>query len=842
MRTPFYHGVNIAPVFRTFIPQRFSVIDNPVSQMDSGRHIDLIAALQRHWRLIALGLCFGGLAAVIYNATASRKYESHIEVLVGQRSSETTSTGTISDSQTGDSMGQDQLATHMRLFVAPKVLTAAIRDGRLEQYPGFGNVAAEGGSMVDYLLDNITVDRGGEGNASGAMVLTASFECGDAQEAAATLAAVYASYKRYTENQGDDSAELAVELIEAARETHEQELRDAERTYRDYVAEMPVLLEGEQTKEIHRERLVKLETELAKVRSKASEANSRLRVIEAEIEKNNALAQTDPTMADLNRLSLLSENEMNRLRFFMDVRRGTANSASFQADQTIRVEAAQANFNRLLDLIQREKTFSDSLGAGHPMVESLRNEIDVTRKFIEDHQPQQAVSDEPDMRPGEMLDTFVKLLRHDIAEWAGRERGLIADSRKEMVLAKSVEAEFMKAASLEKQMDRAQQRYDSVIHRLQELNLSRSYAGLSTDLLAPPLVAKKPSWPIVPLVLALGVFVGGLGGGSLAIAAELMDCTFTSVEDLEAVTRSNVVTHVPRMNLRKMRQKVGPDSALDPSLVTFHDPRGTAAEIYRVGRTALMISARKSDASTLMMTSPQPGDGKSTTISNLSISIAGTGKRVLLIDADMRRPMISNLFGLPKGDGLADVLRGQTEVKNAIRKTEVDGLFVMPHGGTTDEPAELLESPNFAAMMRRLATHFDYVLVDAPPVLAVTDPAIVATTVDALVLTVRVTKNGRGIVEDAMRIVDDIGVTPLGVVVNGVDKSATRSYGYEGYGRNKYGYVAKYHAQYQSKEQTVADGGSDGVHPSVGGMAPIPKSRKIAATKTADNRSRARAG
>lgn len=237
---------------------------------------------------------------------------------------------------------------------------------------------------------------------------------------------------------------------------------------------------------------------------------------------------------------------------------------------------------------------------------------------------------------------------------------------------------------------------------------------------------------------------------------------------------------------------------LDPSLVAFHVPQSAEAEIYRVARTSLMIANRKDDVQTMMMTSAQPGDGKSTTICNLAISLAQTGKRVLLIDADMRRPVVAKLFGIDRRSGLSDFLSG-AEFADSITSSEIPGLDLIVNGRSTGEPAELLESHRLRSLIQDACAQYDIVLFDAPPLLAVADPAIIAPHVDSVLLTVRVIKNGRHAIEDAVRILDDIQISPSAVLVNGVDKSIRASYEYGGYKKKKgYGYVGHYHRKYSA--------------------------------------------
>ena len=761
--------------------------------------IDPIGMIRRRWRLLVFGTVIGVLLSALYYETTDRRYQSSVEVLVGQRSSELTNRGTISDGSTGgDGMGEDQLATHMRLFIARKVLAKAVEVGDFAQFDSFREVKQSGDSMVDHILKNIEVERGGEGSAEDAMVLRVFYQANDPDEAAIVLSAIYNSYKSYIDSQDQDSSKLAVELIEAARETHEEELTNADEAYRNYVASVPVLLEGDKVRDVHKERLSDMETELNEVRSSLAESSSRLQVIQTALQSEDA-----EVSGDMGQLALLSQKEVERLKFFLEMARGGARSEAFQAEQPMRQEVAKAHYNRLLDLIQKEKALSDTFGPGHPLLEAARQETAITRQFIEASTPAAPVSEKNDLEPTQMVGTYVMLLKNDIAEFKKRKALLLAESKIEMTAAKSVEADFMKATSLRAKFDRAQRRYDQVIVRLQELKLSRSYAGFSTDLLASAEVPMNPIWPRLPIVLGLGIASGLALGFMLVLAAETFDSTFSSVQDLENTIGAAVIAHVPRMAARELRKAARRGSELDPSLVAFHSPRSPEAEIFRVGRTSMLIANRKDSVQTIMVTSPQPGDGKSTTISNMAISFAQTGKRVLLIDADMRRPVVAGLFGIDHEIGLSDYLSCSIPFEQALKKSEVPNLDIMSNGSSTAEPAELLESQQLMRLFQKACEHYDLVLVDAPPVLAVADPAIIAPFVDSVLLTVRVTKNGRGIVQDAVRILEDIQITPAAVIVNGIDKNAIRSYQYGGYGHNKYGYVGRYHKQYGAKPEAT---------------------------------------
>ncbi len=350
----------------------------------STSELDISGMVRRRWRLLVFGLLIGTGLSVLYFKTAPKVYESSIEVLVGQRSSELTNRGTISSGSGGsEGMGEDELSTHMRLFVARKVLAEAIEIGSLDVLPTFRLARENDDSLVDHILANIEVERGGEGAAADAMVLRVFYHAPDPEESAAVLAAIFQSYKNYIDSQDQDNSKLAVELIDSARQTHEQELSEADAAYRTFVASVPVLLEGDKVRDVHKERLSDMETELNKVRSSLAENESRLQVILSE-----AADRGDVLAGEMDQLALLSEKEVDRLKFFLDMTRGSSQSEKFQAEAPVRQEVAKAQYNRLLDLIQREKALSDTFGSGHPLVEATRQETEITRQYIAANAPE----------------------------------------------------------------------------------------------------------------------------------------------------------------------------------------------------------------------------------------------------------------------------------------------------------------------------------------------------------------------------------------------------------------------------------------------------------------------
>ncbi|MCL4190402.1 MAG: CpsD/CapB family tyrosine-protein kinase, partial [Thermoguttaceae bacterium] len=268
-------------------------------------------------------------------------------------------------------------------------------------------------------------------------------------------------------------------------------------------------------------------------------------------------------------------------------------------------------------------------------------------------------------------------------------------------------------------------------------------------------------------------------------------------------------------------------SRVAPVLTTFLQPESPTAEAYRGLRTSLLYSARRSDYRTVQVTSAHPGEGKTTLAANLAISVAQSGKRVLLVDADFRRPKVSKIFGLDDSAGLATVLSGQSELCDSVRETPIVGLWALPCGPLPANPAELLSSAEFAELLDVLREQYDFVIIDTPPLLPVSDPAIVASHADTVILVMRLTKGARDAAIQATEILAGLDAEMLGVVVNGVGSG--KPYGgqrtYFRHGQYRYGAGSRYGYGYSQshgsngqdvefrtaapREELMADGAHD---------------------------------
>jgi capsular exopolysaccharide synthesis family protein len=236
-----------------------------------------------------------------------------------------------------------------------------------------------------------------------------------------------------------------------------------------------------------------------------------------------------------------------------------------------------------------------------------------------------------------------------------------------------------------------------------------------------------------------------------------------------------VVGHIPEI---QASHGAGTDSQVAGILCTYHAPMSSQSEAFRGVRTTLFFNAAGNSHQIIQVTSPAKGDGKSTLSANLSVAIARSGKQVLLVDADMRRPTQHKIFAKSRDAGLSTVVRGEAELADAIQQTPVANLSLMTSGPRSDNPSELLTSPQFAELLEVLRDRYDFVIIDTPPLGSVSDPSAVAPRADGVLLTIRIRKNARTSAAQACGKLRELGAKVIGVVVNGVGSRHSLGYGY----------------------------------------------------------------
>lgn len=224
-----------------------------------------------------------------------------------------------------------------------------------------------------------------------------------------------------------------------------------------------------------------------------------------------------------------------------------------------------------------------------------------------------------------------------------------------------------------------------------------------------------------------------------------------------------------------MRATLGIPSSV---LVAHTDPGSAGAEAFRVLRTNLQFLGLDKPLKTILLTSATPAEGKSTTAANLAVSFAQAGAHVCLLDADLRRPVVAKIFGTENWQGLTSALIGQQPWRDCLRESAVPGLMILPSGPIPPNPAELLGSQRMAELLAELHAEFDVVIIDSPPLLAVTDAAVLGPKVDGVLLVVRTGTVERAQALRAKAALDSVQARLLGTVLGAVPADGTGGYYY----------------------------------------------------------------
>lgn len=293
----------------------------------------------------------------------------------------------------------------------------------------------------------------------------------------------------------------------------------------------------------------------------------------------------------------------------------------------------------------------------------------------------------------------------------------------------------------------------------------------------------KTAFPIKPNKkqnAALGLLVGIFLGGGLAFFLEYLDTSIRTIEDVEKYLSWPVLGIIPRFDQTSQAKT----SHSDSQPVMSKLPKSVSAESYRTLRTNIQLTNLDHPPKSLVITSSAPLEGKSTTALNLAVALAQKESKVLLIDADLRKSVIHKLLRLDNSTGLTDAILNHSRLEAAVKRpNNIDNLWVLTSGSTPSNPSELLGSSRMKALMEQVTKEYDYVIFDTPPLISVSDSAILASQADGVLLVISPGKVKREIVRRTKELLERIGTPVLGCVFNGVEPSHSNYYYYYNYYR-----------------------------------------------------------
>jgi len=712
-------------------------------------------ALLKRWPWLVVGVIGGLILGLLYHTQQSPLFQSSAKLLVIKDRPNMVSGGVGSTSMT---MVEDYVTTQVTLLQSELIHAVAaktLQDSQFIQKP-----PASDRDRVNYMIGRFTAMREREtGTSQMTNIVSLTFRSGNPRDAAQYLSSIIEAYR----------SQLATIYSDASA-------KEAERAQRDIDNLINEINNVEQGKE----GIIALKQEMESITHEDLQ-NMRSRLT---TNVNDKIAMVRKLTEAVKKLKAISEVGPDRqARIDMLVYFGG------QPRQTSITTLESRNPQDVLFTFKLQRTeLAQKYGRDHSEMQALDGRIRMLEQLVSTQGPLErnqldelAVFERVLMRERDTLSDQIEQTTQQIAQDEKKiERVGDLNARREIKLAQ--------------QRDLMQKRDQRKID-LTQLQGSRTSSGYKVEEVTRPTDGAQVA-PILFRSLLFGLFLGLVAGGGLALTMELTDRSFRSPAEIRRRLGLPILGHIPRIRVDMPIER--PSAAgIENSLVTFYRPTSTEAEAYRGVRTQLYFSTQGRGHQVIQITSPNPGDGKSTLAANLAISIAQSGKRVVLIDCDFRKPRVHKIFMLPKPDvGLASVMSGDAPLMSAVQTCEIENLSLMPCGPRPSNPAELLTSPKFSDVLRDLREKFDFVIVDTPPVLAVSDPSAVAPRVDGVLLVFRMTKNSRPVAERAREQLGAVGARMLGIVVNA---SNTRSSGYGGYGY-AYQYEYQYAESYAEQE------------------------------------------
>ncbi len=425
------------------------------------------------------------------------------------------------------------------------------------------------------------------------------------------------------------------------------------------------------------------------------------------------------------------------------------------------------------DLLRKKAELETTYGEKHPAMERLKQQVlTVNRDYVAEIR-----------KVLKSLDTQYLALRES-------EKSLASVMEKEKRQALEIAKVDVEYRPLFREAENNQKLYQTVTQRQKETGLSGLIRSNNVRTLERAVRNDAQVSPRLMFNLSMALGLGLTLGIGLAFLIEALDNTLKSQEQVEAILGVPVLGIVPIIGDLGDR-KLTPEELRDRDMGVFRDPKSSAAESCRSIRTNLMFLSPERPLRSMVVTSPGPQEGKTTTAISLAISTAMAGTRVILVDTDLRRPRVHRSFGMPNVTGVSNLIVGETTLDEAVRHTEVPNLDVLTCGPTPPNPAELLHTDRFKNLIRDLTARYDRVIFDSPPISLVTDPAVIANLTDGVVLVVRGGVTTRDAAAYARRQLGDAKAHILGAIINHVDLSDKGYYyhyaryyrGYSKYGR-----------------------------------------------------------
>jgi capsular exopolysaccharide synthesis family protein len=355
--------------------------------------------------------------------------------------------------------------------------------------------------------------------------------------------------------------------------------------------------------------------------------------------------------------------------------------------------------------------------------------------------------------------------RYELARSNTRDlKDMLDKTKKEAI---SLNEKFIQYGILKREIENHQNLYNALISRTNEQNVTEQAQDINVWVVEKAQLPQLPSKPNKKRNILLGIIMALFGGVGLALFLEYLDNTIKTPDDIEERYELPVLSTVAKSK----------DKKKSLYKVVLEEPSSAQAESFKTLRAAVLLSSADVPPKTIMVTSMAPQDGKTTIACNLAATIAESGSRVVLIDADLRRPLLHEVFGLDNTEGLSTFIAGTSDIQVGELAAQ-NNLFVVTSGPKPPNPSELLISKRLKILLGAFKEKFDFIVLDSPPIISVSDALVISKIVDASLVVVRFGKTSYEMMNHGMKQLEGIDAKVIGAVINEVDERKSGHYYY----------------------------------------------------------------
>lgn len=722
---------------------------NDSEKLESVLHkfVQFLRTLRLYKKLVFLCLIVALSLGGLYYTLTPRVFRSSAEILVLQ------SEPVISEATQTTISSADPMPGYINIICSEKVIGAAIAQLSEEHLVEFRDLPKHQWSNA--LRSGLSVSNPRRTNS---LVLQYSSEV--PETIVPILNAVVASYIEFMDSTHRDTSHDAIGVLMREKGELERRLEERRQALVELRARTETFSDGGKDSSDAVQAVLQLQDSLTTARDATLSARSLLQAVQTAL--RNGINPMEVGSDEMDAIA----RELFRGELGLD-----SNSAWSLSRLNEELVADEARLRNALS----------KYGQNHPHIQELQQRIRVKQQWIQNfhlvrRQQLQAI------RQAEFAPKILEVAQQKLARAEAHEAAVREEFEREKAKALQINGQLTELDMLKHEIDRLRSYYDVLVQRIAEIDLTKE-KGVRVALLGDPAQPRLPVWPRLSIVLLASGMLGLGSGCGLVYLLQVMDDRFRSPEEVRMLLQAPVLAMVRNMEPTE-------EKGIAAFRVYSH-PNCEEVEAYRTLRTALESSTENSQR--VVVTSSEPGDGKTTSAGNLALAFAAAGKRTIIIDADMRRPGLSTALELRGQAGLSTVLRDEGDLEPCIQaniqRQVAERLDVLPAGPKPANPAELLAGHRFSELVAWATSQYDQVLIDAPPILAVADAAIAAQFADGVVLVIRPDKNHRRKVVRAVENLTSLGCQLLGTVLNNLNPEVDGSYGY-GYG---YGYGYEEH-------------------------------------------------